>query len=191
MKNVLAFISAALIATSGEWSKIWSDALGPDGKVNWAKLSLSFAGVVVAAILVQMNRKLPEQKKDGGFAKIAVLSSFIISMAIIGAGFYQAGCATTGPGKFVNAVVECGEDAVQKNPTIASNVRSCLLGVVAGGYSQCLAMLPFTIDEIVCVVSELSRGTAKAINGGDADPQLAVINRNANAWLRENNVSRK
>lgn len=191
MKNVLAFLSAALIATSGEWSKIWSDSLGPDGKVNWVKLLLSLAGVVVAAILVQMNRGIPGQKKDGGFARLAVMVSFLVSIGIIGAGFYQSGCATTGPGRFVDVVVECGEDAVAENPTVAANVRTCLLGITGGGYMQCISLLPFAIDQITCTIDAMSRGAARAVNTGDANPEEYTILRNANDWLKTNHVGIK
>lgn len=194
MKNVLAFLSAALIATSGEWSKIWSDSLGPDGKVNLAKLLLSLAGVVVAAILVQMNRGLPVQKKDGGSVRLGplcFLASFGAFVGFLSVAVLLHGCATTGPGRFVDVVVECGEDAVAKNPTVAANVRTCLLGLTAGGYVQCISLLPFTVDEITCVIAELSRGASKAVNTGDANPEEYTILRNANDWLKTNHVGIK
>ena len=99
-------------------------------------------------------------------------------------------CATNNTnGRFVNAIVDCSEK--NADPQLVLNVTQCLGGAVAGGYAQCLELLPFAVDEIVCVVSELSQAKAKAINSGTANAQDSVVLSNANAWLKASKVSRK
>ena len=102
---------------------------------------------------------------------------------------FGASCATVTPSRFVDAVVQCGERTVDAQ--LVANVTSCLTGAVAGGYVQCIEVLPWAVDEIICVVAELSQAKAKAINSGQADPQDATILANANAFLKANKVSRK
>lgn len=176
---------AAAIALGVSQAAPWDKVKGIAGIA--VAMFTSF-GAIIGATKDKIVKDLPD---DGGFARLAVMVSFLVSIGIIGAGFYQAGCATTGPGRFVDVVVECGEDAVAKNPTVAANVRTCLLGLTAGGYVQCISLLPFTVDEITCVVAELSRGAAKAVNTGDANPEEYTILRNANDWLKTNHVGIK
>lgn len=98
-------------------------------------------------------------------------------------------CATTGGGRFINAVVECSEKTA--DAVLVANVTRCLTGVAAGGYVQCLELLPFAVDEIICVVQELSQAKAKAINAGTSTDGDAIILSNANEWLKANKISRK
>jgi hypothetical protein len=89
----------------------------------------------------------------------------------------------------MDAVVECSGKVA--DATLLANVTNCLTGAVAGGYMQCLNLLPFAVDEIVCVVAELSQKTAKAINSGIGDVYDEQILANANAFLKANKISRK
>jgi len=93
------------------------------------------------------------------------------------------------PSRFMDAVVECSNK--NADASLVANVTNCLTGAVAGGYMQCLNLLPYAVDEIVCVVAELSQKTAKAINSGIGDAYDEQILTNANAFLKANRISRK
>lgn len=102
-------------------------------------------------------------------------------------------CATIPPvtqGRFVDAVVSChtGNDY---SDTIVDNVRACLGGAMAGGYAQCLDLLPYAIDEVACVVMDLLNLRVAAVNSGDVQPGDMVVIANAKTWLKDNRISRE
>lgn len=92
------------------------------------------------------------------------------------------------PTRFKDAVVECSED--KTTPAVRADAIACLTGAVSGQWTQCLDLLPYSVEMIVCTVAELSRASAKAINDGTAYPADPVILERANQFLRENKIAR-
>lgn len=198
-KNFLAILTALALIIGPDIPKIFADSTDPNGQINWPRFVASIVGAFIAAWLVKtkqpptaIGEKTEDRQKDAGHVLTPVMLRLGMLGAIVSVLWIAAlanGCATTS--KFANVVVECTEDTITNNPTIASNVRACLADATAGGYMACLNLLPFGVQDIICIVSELSRGTARAINGGDVDPVTATINANANEFLRTQNISRK
>jgi hypothetical protein len=101
------------------------------------------------------------------------------------------GCAHTTPGQFTNAVVTCTLDNTS-NPQAGAAVLSCLTAAVAGNYSACLAGLvtagQWTVEEVACIVRNLSTQAAQKLNAGDKSGENQLILDNANQWLRDNSI---
>jgi hypothetical protein len=93
------------------------------------------------------------------------------------------------PTRFKDAIVECSQDKI--TPAVKADAIACLTGAVAGQWMQCLELLPYSVEMIVCTVAELSRDSAKAINDQSAYPVDHVILERANEFLKTNKISRK
>jgi hypothetical protein len=188
MLNTLAFVLSVVVSVIPQLLQMFDN-------LPKVKMVLTIVGVIMAAVLVQLKpqAKQLEAPKEAGFSRLGPMAFMGATGLLAGLMFAAVSltysCATTG--KFTNAVVDCAEDVATNNPTAAANIRTCLIGLTGGGYMQCLSSLPFAAELVICIVQDMSKGTAQAMNSGDVDPVTATINRNANEFLRTNNISRK
>lgn len=118
---------------------------------------------------------------------LSTLATILAIAATLGA------CKTTptNPDSFYQAVVTCTVDN-SSNTQAGAAVLKCLTGAVAGDYTACLAGLVtdgyWTVDEVACIVRRYATTSAQRLNAGTGDATDPVVLKNANEWLRKNDV---
>jgi hypothetical protein len=116
-----------------------------------------------------------------------------IAFAILAAVLSCSSCTNPQPkpDSFYQVVVTCTTENTS-NAAAGAAVMGCLTGAVSGDYTACLAGLltagHWTVDEIACIVRAYATTSAQRLNAGTPTAEDTVILRNANDWIRANQI---